>query len=114
MSQSQPVAYAADEPTVEFRPGVFRKTLSYDQSSMLCRFQMTKGATIALHNHEALQNGFVISGRLKFFREDGSEFIVGPGDGYVFASHESHGSEALEDADFVEFFSPIRPEYIPR
>ena len=113
MSVAKPVAYAGSEPTIEFRPGVFRTTLSYDQSSMLCRFQMPKGASIAIHDHEALQNGFVISGKLKFFREDGSEFVVGPGDGYVFASRERHGSEALEDVDFIEFFAPLRSEYIP-
>ena len=113
MSQYKPVAYSNDEPTIEFRPGVFRTTLSYDTDSMLCRFQMPRGAKIELHDHEALQNGFIISGRLRFYHEDGSDFIVGPGDGYVFASREKHGSEALEDTDFVEFFAPCRREYIP-
>jgi quercetin dioxygenase-like cupin family protein len=113
VSVTKPVAHAASEPTIEFRPGVFRTTLSYDQSSMLCRFQMQAGATIAMHSHAALQNGFIISGMLRFFREDGSEFAVGPGDGYVFGSEERHGSEALEDVDFIEFFAPLRPEYIP-
>lgn len=117
MSTNQPrekkVAHAATEPTIEFRPGVHRTTLSYDECSMLCRFQMPKGAKIALHDHEALQNGFVISGKLRFYYEDGSDFVVGPGDGYVFASREKHGSEALEDVDFIEFFAPLRPEYIP-
>jgi quercetin dioxygenase-like cupin family protein len=92
---SKKVAYAKDEPTLEFRQGVFRKTLSFDAESVLCRFQMPKGATTEIHNHEALQNGFIISGTLKFFKEDGSSFVVGPGDGYVFASWEKHGSEAL-------------------
>ena len=113
MINGKPVAYSENEPKIEFRPGVFRTTLSYDNESMLCRFQMPKGAKIDLHEHEALQNGFIISGKLRFFHEDGSFIDVGAGDGYVFASLEKHGSEALEDTDFIEFFAPCRPEYIP-
>ena len=113
MDEKKQVAHGLDEPTIEIRRGVFRTTLAYDRNSMLCRFQMPKGATIDLHSHEALQNGFVISGQLKFFLQDGSSFMVGPGDGYNFASREEHGSEAMEDVDFIEFFAPLRPEYVP-
>ena len=108
------VARGDEERTIEFRQGVFRTTLSYDEHSMLCRFRMPKGATIDLHDHEALQNGFVLSGRLRFFREDGTAFDVGPGDGYVFGPWEKHGSEAIEEVDFIEFFAPCRAEYIPQ
>jgi quercetin dioxygenase-like cupin family protein len=113
MPEKKQIARGKEEPTIEFRPSVFKTTLAYDEKSMLCRFQMPQGASIALHDHVAVQNGFIISGRLKFFTEDGESFIVGPGDGYVFSSYEKHGSEALEDVDFLEYFTPQREEYIP-
>ena len=114
MDRQKAVARANEEPEIEFRPKILRRTLSYDDHSMLCRFRMPKGAAIELHEHEALQNGFIIAGRLRFLREDGTSFEVGPGDGYVFAPWEKHGSEALEESDFIEFFAPCRPEYIPQ
>ena len=112
MPRKKQIARGTDQPTIEFRPGVFKTTLAYDEQSMLCRFQMPKGASIPLHDHVAVQNGFVISGRLKFFLEAGESFVVGPGDGYVFSSSEKHGSEAIDDVDFLEYFSPLREEYI--
>lgn len=113
MQEKKQVARNREEPTIEFRPGVHRQTLAYDSDSMLCRFRMPAGARIDLHDHVAVQNGFVISGLLRFFLEDGSEFVVGPGDSYVFSSREKHGSEALQDVDFLEFFTPLRREYVP-
>lgn len=106
------VAYTSKEPTIEFKPGIWKTTLAYIGESMLCHFQMKKGSTLALHEHEAVQNGFILSGRIEFFKEDGSSFVVGAGDGYVFGSYEPHGSKALEDVDFIECFNPMRPEYV--
>lgn len=108
----RPVVRKSEEPCVEFLPGLFRTTLSYHDASMLCHFTMKKGAEVPLHRHIAIQNGYVISGRLEFFRSDGSSCIVGPGDGYCFDSNETHGSKAHEDSEFIEFFSPLRTEYI--
>lgn len=106
------IAYTSEEPTIEFKPGIWKTTLAYIGESMLCHFQMKKGSTLALHEHEAVQNGFILSGRIEFFKEDGSSFVVGAGDGYVFGSYELHGSKALEDVDFIECFNPMRPEYV--
>ena len=35
-----------------------------------------------------------------------------PGCGYYFAPFEVHGLEVLEEAQIIEAFSPMRPEYI--
>lgn len=96
---------------VSLRPGIDRVTMSYNEQNMLCYFFLKKGAKLELHSHEAVQNGFVIKGRILFFKEDGSSVEVKSGDGYIFDSHEPHGSEVLEDSEFVECFSPMRPEY---
>lgn len=100
-----------DNPAVEMLPGVFRSTLCYNEETMLCHFKMTKGAKIALHNHAAAQNGYIVSGRVRFFHEDGRSFVATAGTGYLFDSNEKHGSEALEESELIECFNPLRPEY---
>ncbi len=97
---------------VEMIPGIFRTTMSYNEASMLCYFRMEKGASIPLHKHEAVQNGFVIKGRVRFLQEGGKSIVVEDGDGYIFGSNESHGSEVLEDTELIECFTPMRPEYV--
>ena len=61
--------------TVENPDGIFRTTLSYGDESMLCHFKMTKGSRIPLHNHVAVQNGFVIRGKLKFHQGPGGQHL---------------------------------------
>ncbi len=100
------------ENTVENPKGIFRTTLSYNDQSMLCHFNMKKGAAIPLHNHEAVQNGYVISGKVQFKKEDGSTFVAEAGTAYAFNQNEAHGADVLEDAEVIEVFAPIRPEYI--
>lgn len=107
----------ADRNKVELRPGLVKTNLSYNDQSMLCHFTMKKGCVLPLHNHEAVQNGFVLSGKLKYTLADENknvyeEGVIGPGGGYVWNANEYHSTEALEDMEFVEFFTPMRPEYI--
>jgi quercetin dioxygenase-like cupin family protein len=113
-AQKMPVADTGSAKTVEAAPGIFRTTLSYNKESMLCHFTLKKGSQIPLHNHPAVQNGFVISGSIRFTRKDGSAFTAGAGTAYVFDPHEYHGAEILEDTVAVECFSPMRPEYVDR
>ncbi|WP_319477979.1 cupin domain-containing protein [Marispirochaeta aestuarii] len=101
-----------DVAPVELRPGIMRRTLVHDADHMLCHFHLDKGAVLELHSHEAAQIGYVLSGKVEFFKEDGSSFVVIDGGAYYFSSWEKHGSRVLEDTDFVEFFSPGRPEYV--
>ena len=95
---------------VEMLPGIVRTTLCWDEASMLCQFTLRAGSSIPLHSHAAAQNGYVISGRLRFLKQDGS-IEVGPGDGYLFAGGEIHGLEVLDDSELIECFAPMRPEY---
>lgn len=97
---------------VTMRPGIDRVTMSYNDDNMLCYFYLAEGTGLPLHRHLAAQNGFVISGRIRFFRESGESFVAGPGDGYIFESNEAHGSEILEDSEIIECFTPMRPDYV--
>ena len=98
--------------SVEKPAGILRTTLSYHDQSMLCHFRLTRGSAIPLHNHEAVQHGYVLKGRLRFLLSEGRSFIATPGSSYAFDPWEHHGAEAMEDSEVLEFFAPIRPEYV--
>ncbi|MGI5900139.1 MAG: cupin domain-containing protein [Christensenellales bacterium] len=107
----------AQRKRFELRPGLVKTNLSYNEETMLCHFTVKKGSKIELHNHAAVQNGYVLKGRIKYQLADENRNIyeegeIGPGGGYVWDAMEYHSTEALEDAEFVEFFAPMRPEYI--
>ncbi|MHA1734264.1 MAG: cupin domain-containing protein [Promethearchaeota archaeon] len=103
----------AEVTAVEMLPGIVRKTLAHNGDLMVVRFDMKAGARIELHSHAPSQNGYVVSGRIKFFTEGNArDFVAGPGDGYCFDPHEKHGADILEDAVVIEAFSPARPEYV--
>jgi hypothetical protein len=107
----------AERKKVELRPGLIKTNLSFNPETMLCHFTMKKGAKIEIHNHAAAQNGYVLSGLLKYQLADTDKNVteegeIGPGGGYVWNSLEYHSTEALEDTEFIEFFAPMRPEYI--
>jgi len=90
--------------------GVYRKTLLYNDSVMLCHFILDKDSEIPLHSHEEHQVGYVIKGQIKFIT-DGNEFIVVEGDSYIFDSNEKHGALILENAEIIDVFSPPREDY---
>ncbi|MGQ4875065.1 MAG: cupin domain-containing protein [Promethearchaeota archaeon] len=91
--------------------GIYRKTLTYNDDVMLCYFLLEKDAKIPMHNHEANQIGYVISGKIKFLTETRGNFIAKAGDSYVFDSMEKHGAEIIETAEVIEVFAPTRDDY---
>lgn len=102
-----------DMKGIENPEDIFRTTLVYNDSIMQCHFILKKGGAIPLHQHEAVQTGYVIRGKIKFFRGDkNTGFIANTGDSYLFEKNEIHGNEILEDAEVIECFTPVRPEYI--
>ncbi len=100
--------------TVESLAGVFRTTLAFNKQTMMCHFYLKKGAVIPIHHHEAVQNGYVIKGKIKFLKENEGEcFTAEPGSSYLFDANEVHGAEILEDSEVLDCFSPMRPDYVP-
>jgi quercetin dioxygenase-like cupin family protein len=99
-----------DVKPVRVLDGIYRKTLAYNDETMLCFFRLEEGATIPLHQHDATQIGYVMEGKIKFLMEN-KEFVAEAGDSYVFDSKEKHGAEVLEDTNVIEVFSPCREEY---
>lgn len=90
--------------------GIYRKTMSYNDTVMLCIFNLDKNSKIPLHSHEAHQIGYVNKGKIKFITEDG-EIIAKKGESYIFDSWEKHGAIIIETAEVVEVFCPTREDY---
>lgn len=111
MEKSRSVVKKDEEKAIEKPEGVFRTTLTYNSESMVCHFTLKKGAAIPLHDHPAVQNGYVLKGKVRFKKHDGSTFIALPGTAYLFDSNEPHGAEALEESEVLDCFTPSRPEY---
>jgi quercetin dioxygenase-like cupin family protein len=107
-------ARKSDTEQVESPEGVVRTTIAYNDQMMLCHFTLKQGSQIPLHRHVAVQNGYLVSGRIRMIWETGREFVAGPGDGWCFASNEGHRAEILEDSEAIECFAPSRPEYEPK
>ena len=95
---------------IEALEGIFRRTLLYNDSLMLCHFTLEENAEVPIHSHKEHQIGYVIKGKLKFITENG-EFIVNEGDSYVFDSNEKHGAIILETAEVIDVFNPCREDY---
>jgi quercetin dioxygenase-like cupin family protein len=98
----------------EMKPGLLtRRTLAYNDQIMLCHFTLEEGLTLELHKHLAVQVGYVIKGKLRFIKGDGTTFVATAGTSYVFDSNEVHGIDKVyEPTELVECFSPMRPEYV--
>jgi quercetin dioxygenase-like cupin family protein len=91
--------------------GIYRKTMAYNDSVMLCYFDLEKNAEIPLHDHDSHQIGYIVSGKIQFITETRGDFLAQEGDSYVFDSREKHGARVLETAEVIEVFCPTRDEY---
>jgi quercetin dioxygenase-like cupin family protein len=94
----------------EALPGIYRKTLIFNDNMMLCYFFLEKNSKVPLHSHKEHQIGYVVKGKLQFFTEN-EEFMAEEGDSYVFDSDEKHGAKILEDSEVIDVFSPSRDDY---
>lgn len=113
-SQKVGIAELENVKAVEMRPGITRRTLVYNKEMMFCHFMVEQGVKLELHQHVAVQSGYVIKGKLKFIKADGTSFIAKAGTSYLFDSKEVHGiDEVYEPSEVIECFTPMRPEYIP-
>ncbi len=95
---------------IEMLPGIYRKTLVYNNNIMLCHFSLNKNSRVPLHSHSEHQIGYVIAGKLQFETVKG-KYSVEAGDSYNFESNEKHGAIILEDSEVIDIFSPARDDY---
>ena len=101
-----------DAKPVEGPSGFVRRTLSYNDEEMLCYFHLKKGSELPLHSHLANQIGYILKGKMQFLADKPEDQFTGEaGDSYVFDGNFRHGVIALEDAEYIEVFTPVRDEF---
>ena len=92
--------------------GVRRKIMAYGDQLMTVYVEFKKGSIGALHQHPHLQITYIQSGA--FMVHIGLEHkVLRGGDCYYIPADVVHGVEALEDSILVDFFTPMREDFIP-
>lgn len=87
-----------------------RRTLLAGKNVMLVRMGFKKGFIVPMHKHQE-SVGYVIKGALKMTIGT-KEFTLGQGATWLHPMGMEHMTEALEDSEVVEIFSPPRPSWI--
>lgn len=101
----------SDKVTIEVSDGIYLADLVAGENVCMKYWEVDPGETLPTHRHTNEQIGFVISGQLIAFVE-GDEFVLEPGDSYIFPSNERHGAENRweESAVGIGVLSPPRTE----
>lgn len=81
------------------------------EKTLLTYFEVEPQSTFKAHSHESEQITLVLEGEL-FFKVDGEEFCVGPGEVIAIPSFEEHAAFTRERAvKAVDAWSPIMEQY---
>lgn len=111
MTRSKNPVLSRTIPEILAMEGIVRKPLAYTADGNLNSFDLKKGAEIPIHQHDSSQIGYILKGKIRFFTES-SEFFCSQGDSYAFEGNEKHGAEILEDSTVLDFFCPLREDYL--
>src|SRR3954471_7608447 len=87
-----------------------RKIVSGDRE-MLVQVYVKRGCLVPMHAHDSEQMTYVLQGAMKFLI-GGDEIIVHEGEVLHIPSGIEHQAEALEDTFELDFFSPIRHDWL--
>ncbi|MDR2758344.1 MAG: cupin domain-containing protein [Spirochaetaceae bacterium] len=95
----------------ETAPGVVRKILAFCDAMMCVENSFEAGAVGAVHSHPHTQITYVASGRFRFTIGDEVR-EVGPGDTLCKQNGVKHGCLCLEKGVLVDFFTPMREDFV--
>src|SRR6266581_824082 len=87
-----------------------RKIVSGDREMMVQSY-VKRGCLVPMHAHESEQMTYVLHGALKFL-VGGEEITVREGEVLHIPAGIQHQAEALEDTFEIDFFSPIRQDWL--
>ena len=91
--------------------GVTRRVLAYAEDVMAVENTFAKGAVGSLHSHPHSQLTYIVSGKFEFTIGDDT-FVVTAGDTLVKENQIVHGCVCLEDGVMVDFFTPMRKDFV--
>lgn len=93
--------------------GIRRKIMAYGDKVMGVYVEFQKGAIGILHHHPHVQISFIHSGVFEV-QIDNKKKVLHAGDFYYAAPNVEHGVIALEAGVLVDFFSPVREDFLKR
>jgi quercetin dioxygenase-like cupin family protein len=92
-------------------PGVVRRVLAYCDAMMCVENYFEKDAVGPLHSHPHTQITYVSEGRFRFTIGDDEREVV-KGDTLLKQDGVKHGCVCLEKGILVDFFTPMREDFI--
>ncbi|HNR07331.1 MAG TPA: cache domain-containing protein [Saprospiraceae bacterium] len=99
-----------DLETVDFSERLSRQMISGEKGT-LARFNAKKGVGVDRHQHDNEEYVCVLSGVMKFIFDD-REVLLKKGDVLIIPANVAHDIEVTEDADFFDFFIPLRSDWV--
>lgn len=109
--KDQQWVFARDIEGETAAPGVVRRVMAYCDSMMCVVNEFEEGAVGALHSHPHTQITYVAEGRFRFTIAD-EEKEVNAGDTLCKQNHVQHGCVCLEKGRLIDFFTPMREDFI--
>ena len=103
--------FGKDVDGAEAGPGVERRVLAYCDEMMCVENVFKKGGIGAMHHHPHTQITYVASGRFRFTIGDTTHEVIA-GDTLLKQNDIVHGCECLEDGILVDFFTPMREDFV--
>ena len=91
--------------------GVTRRVLAYGDECMCVENTFEKGGIGAMHSHPHTQITYVVSGRFRFTIGDETR-EVSAGDTLLKQNGVQHGCVCLEAGILVDFFTPMRKDFV--
>ena len=102
----------SEEELVPVAEGVTRQNLGYDDSLFLARVTFENGSIGYTHSHPHSQVAYVESGAFDFTIGDETRRMEA-GDCVYIPPHVDHGAVCVEAGVLLDFFSPIREDFLP-
>ena len=103
--------FEADVDSTSPGEGVERKILAYCNEAMCVVHNFKKGAIGQVHSHPHTQITYVAAGVFEF-EINGEKKIVKTGDTMLKQNSVMHGAVCLEDGTLVDFFTPMREDFV--
>lgn len=111
--KGRPWVFNADIDGEQAAHGVERKILAYCNELMCVENHFEAGAVGALHSHPHTQITYVAEGAFEFTIGDEKK-VVRKGDSLLKQNSVPHGCVCLEKGILVDFFTPMREDFIKR
>jgi unsaturated pyranuronate lyase len=106
-----PSVYTLDKIEKETLSSTISRQYVMGAQSMLVKWDLKKGAVVPMHFHPNEQVTWITKGSVKVLSQ-GKEFIVKAGEIIIIPSNVPHEFHALEDTIDIDFFTPVRQDWL--